>query len=1266
MTTTKKLLPPNSGADARHWRRRLAATAERNADTIRTLKFPLEIDNAASYWDEASKLHHTIAGDAPGSLIHFLYTLHLAGFRVFGKEPEMAAFRSAVVLNDAEWRQSVLEHAPLTDAAAAFVPSLIYQRLLFAPRAVGGKDTGFRAEIISVEYAKFFCKGKHGDKIPTPEKDLFDAIGAAFAKVFTSWKEVVAAPDKSAAVIDDTLAQLGYRKPERSLSSRIASIRPCEPAGPVAFDPSSSSFSDVKGIEPHLIVSKALRAGLHEGIASKKELTKFSQEYLTGDANHGGLAWTFGKGLVSYFQSVDVSTAMLDFDIPKDRQSDVEAVLRAAKQIPDASGSLLGGKNYSAYRTGIGSVLGSWFANYITRLFDLETALSADVEPLVLPPALLEDVRLFAEIGISPDEIADLSARAIDDRPGAAAALSRLVGKGAAPATRSDIEEIERYNTLLDTLAGLLGSVAEKVRKATEIAVANHDDQAKTTLDAYTFKVPSWIKSLEKINRLDLAPVDPASTLAAAANEFDLLHNAMHEHYATIREWAKTSGETLDPLARIEAQEAGYARNNGKKRNATEYAARACFDMIGRAARRCSEETLRRVAEFFRQQEIFADEADCNRFFFNRQGRLFKAVFDNNPRQPFAVTRSAVTGATTILAAYAQFLADFRKEVTGADRLSLVLVTDMYRLERGHFAMLLSGMPAEVPSHLALPDAIADAFNLPLPIQVRLRGDMVSSAIMRRIFNNYYVRLESLAALLLRDRFFLRAKFQRAGDNALLYSAASSGLWAAPERLYATERPIGSVMRHLRESSVGLAEGKIDPALALAFLVNRHDADSSSAMRAYLRQAPHDWYFPWPGVPSVQGVMVDKAGLGKKLQSMPAARIVGSPAFKGMLDTMLASPNLVKIGDVAMLFEQRFTQNVRRDASGNLIVTIEKADATVYAAMPVTEARAENAVPSFTRYVAIDLGEMGLGYAVFDAGTDALIDQGRVSVKSMRRLVQDDRAGRKKRSEINKFRAAFDPAEERRRENIVGDFCNAINRLMWYYDAFPVLEYAAGGASTAVDKVYAAVADYYLYANISTVDKSRESYWAGASYWKHPVRTQYKFDKATGKKSKTVIEPLSLFPGVGASAYGTSQECSCCRRNPIDTIRQAQAAQGKGDVSFVIGEGGVVSLDNGRIRLHYSAPEEERAGYRARNERTPLSKPADPCGIKGVDLIKLVRRNLRQAPASKMVKDTSISRYHCVYDDCGKVIHAEENAAINIGVKFSAASPKLSIKEKPQ
>ncbi|CAB3754129.1 type V CRISPR-associated protein Cas12c [Paraburkholderia humisilvae] len=1245
------MLKSVSGVAARQWRRSLAAKAERCDDSIRTLKFPL--DGANVEWHDALELHTIVAGDGRGSLIGLLYGLLLGGFRVFPKFAATEAFRNDSSLDDESWRAQVLDGSALTVGKDHFIPSVIYKRLLTQPRAVGGKDAGFKPETIAIEYGKTFFPGKKPEMLAEPEKRLLTSIATALASHFPSWKAVAGNVGAAAGVIDVVLHDLGYPRPQTSLQARLASIKTYEPAGTIAFDADSvPPTGATEGIAPNLIVARALAIGRKCGLSDKKELTRFAQEFFTGDGNHAGLAWLFGKGLTDYLQVTEIERVFADFDVPVASQTFLRPVLEDARRLPAAEASFLGGKNYASYRSGIGGTLASWIANYVNRLCELEETLGEQISALVLPSPLLADEKLFEDIGTSPDEIANMSALALERRESTRASLSRLNGVDTTAASGADITAIEEYNVLLDTLAGLLSSLAERIKKELEIAMDNDDGEVLARLKTYDFETPTWVGRMGKINRLDLSPIDPANALDRASQDFAHLHNAMHAHYAQIRHWAEQTGQTLSPLSRLAVREQNAARHRTKPRNADEYALRACLDMIGRSARRCSEEGLRRVAQWFNARNIFAEPSHCNQYFFNRRGILYKSPFARTPRQPFPITREAVTNSQAILDALGEYLLQWREDVFAETPMRLAHVTDLFRVERAWFAMLLTGFPETIPSSVALVDQVKDVFSLPLPVRLRLTGDMVSSAVMRQIFNQYYSQLESLAAVLLRETFFCRAKFQRSGDNALLY-ASVDGAWNAPDRLYGSSKPIGEVMRRLERANEGRSQLPFPE--TLAYLCDTTEAMNAPEMMAFLRQAPHDWRYAIGNeqaqTDEVQPFCLSfdkQSGIGARLRRMPSARLVGAPAYKGVLDQMLVAPDTVTMGDIGILVDQYFTQATRRDDTGRVHVQLQPGRSVVTLAIPMTISKPQKAEPTFSRYMGIDLGERGIGYAVFDAATHTLIDKGVVKVKSMRRFVLDDKMNKRKRG-ITKFRAAYDPAEERRRENVVGDFCHAINRLMWYYDAFPVLESTAGGASSGINRIYKAVAEHYLYSTTPTVDAVRKAYWTGASYWKHPFLQQFKFDRDSGKKSNAA-EPLRMFPAVGVSAYGTSQECSCCGRNAVEDVRNMQKAAGnKKGLSMTIEEGGIVRLESGSIVLLVSEGEAAQQQARNRNERAPRVKPHTAGSISADDLIRLIARNLRRAPASRQSRDTTVSQYHCVYEDCAHTEHAEINAGINIG-----------------
>ena len=76
-----------------------------------------------------------------------------------------------------------------------------------------------------------------------------------------------------------------------------------------------------------------------------------------------------------------------------------------------------------------------------------------------------------------------------------------------------------------------------------------------------------------------------------------------------------------------------------------------------------------------------------------------------------------------------------------------------------------------------------------------------------------------------------------------------------------------------------------------------------------------------------------------------------------------------------------------------------------------------------------------------------------------------------------------------------------------------------------------------------------------------------------------------------------------------------------------------------------------QGAFARRNARPPLARPVNR-RIQAGKLAALVKFNLRRPPHSLRSRDTAQSRYHCVYADCRARLHADANAAINIGRKF--------------
>lgn len=181
--------------------------------------------------------------------------------------------------------------------------------------------------------------------------------------------------------------------------------------------------------------------------------------------------------------------------------------------------------------------------------------------------------------------------------------------------------------------------------------------------------------------------------------------------------------------------------------------------------------------------------------------------------------------------------------------------------------------------------------------------------------------------------------------------------------------------------------------------------------------------------------------------------------------------------------------------------------------------------------------------------------------------------------------------------------------------------------------------------------------WYSASAWSVPglIHNRKKFE--VNKKGQTVekpeAKPLKVWPGVSVNAWHTSRICSCCGNNISELI--ARAKKETPNQKIVINDQGEVVLYDHVVKLYGPDRSHDAKYYRRRNERTPLTTPWRASEVSLKEFEDIVKKNLRRAPKSLQSKDTSQSRYFCVFKDCEKhnqEQHADVNAAINIGRRF--------------
>ena len=194
-----------------------------------------------------------------------------------------------------------------------------------------------------------------------------------------------------------------------------------------------------------------------------------------------------------------------------------------------------------------------------------------------------------------------------------------------------------------------------------------------------------------------------------------------------------------------------------------------------------------------------------------------------------------------------------------------------------------------------------------------------------------------------------------------------------------------------------------------------------------------------------------------------------------------------------------------------------------------------------------------------------------------------------------------------------------------------------------IKTVYGSVVRRYTFSAVDAHKADRVKHWMGANVWTHKTIKQFELDqdgKPTGKQKE-----LKVFPGHMVNPRGTSQTCWKCQRNPHESISN--------DEKYTINNS-LLKLENGSIKL-FSGKEYSKNEFKLalkRKENLPLNKVISDGNYNGREIKRWLKQSMRQKNKSQLSKDTTQSRYHCVYIDCLATYHADEGAAINIGRKF--------------
>lgn len=1289
-----KLRDLTSGQALRNYRKRLSALgANANTDTsVLTTKFKLELPQGCllakdNVFADCRRLYDAVEGCGKGTLTYFLFSAVLAGFRIFATAPEATLFANRRVYDESSFRAALIE--AVGAALPNFTIAKLLKRLKTLPRARENKDIRFIPEIIVQEFRKTLCKSSPRQANEEYVARLFEEIARQITLRFDSWRELVENEDQACAAVDEALK--GFADfPNLQAMAKAAHTQLPE-GSCIAFDdtlPFIELNEENLPLAPYAVVAMIL--SYPERAVGEKQASFVATHLTTTTAS--GLSWFFGKGL-ALFRTESVEKLCELYGVADKDRSRIEQVRNAALAIPEQTFLFKSKKalGYHDFRRSFSGRTDSWTSNYINRLVELKTMLQELGGDFKLPNLERNGTDFLTTTDCSRTELEVLCRAYADGRDQACAAIDHLLG-GDATHIAADVATLEDYSRIINRLCAM----REQLCNALDQAEKDKFSPWKSLLSEVKGDLEPWkkLERLPRLNQMSGGVPHAREEIQETTKQLVSVLRGRQEHFESVMAWAESVGDKADVIETISTEQSIRAQRRAPgKYDGRELAVRWVLQRIARVVRDRYDECADAVRSWFAENDIFARKTDFNKFFCNHLGTIYVSPFSQRRHQGYALGAKVVEHGDALWQSFLDFLKLWHN---GRQEYGEALETWL-RLTGLTMSLRVSALKHPVPGSVAALHLEASTIADVVPEGVRLQLNLpeVAPSVLAKAFNSYESLVSGALIVLRRERFFLRTKFLWVDNNTLVY-VPKDRKWTLPERYAhsAIWQKIFDLDILVRDDS-GAVDVRKSFARALAVLTKPEARD---AVRELLHQLPHDWSYELPlrndssgkgkkaADPKLLEVMlVFKDGskgtqlAARRISCERLARLVGPSLHKERLNQLLLDPRTT-VGDMTLLADQEVLQTISPACAdvnlsrGSLVFSLAVPISTpVQEVVNAKNIDKQSSPAPFKRIVAIDQGETGFAFAVFnleDAGNSWAqpISQGVVRIPSIRRLIRNVRTYRKGRQAIQKFSQRYDSTMFTMRENAAGDVCGAIAGLMNRYGALPVLEYqvsqlASGGKQ--LELVYKMVNARFVADRIPAHETERTAWWYGArgwtvpGYWQEVSENFAALQKSRGVAGKEILERdgrfyrrLYVSPGATVNASWTSRICSHCGGNVSELIAKAQEA---GIKEVQLDDNGEVTLLNQTLRLYKRPTEKESKAARRRNERADWTSPMAGETLSLKDLHKAALSNLRRPPKSLQIRDTSQSLYFCVFKNCqfhNREQHADINAAINIGRRF--------------
>lgn len=1277
-----------SGADLKRFRKLVGSSANNFSskdfeEVIRTYKLQLDLsDNTLSeaFFNDLLNDYNTISSTSRGSLFEFWATLLLSGFRIYRTATE--AQNSYLEVKEDDDISAVLEQV----TQKKFTKFTIQNCIAFFKAVPRGKS--FDLETIkNLILTKFgLSKENHPNVIEfvnSLSEELF--ASGSWAQCFSKQNEVV---QKSLSITSDCLERAFKLHLPKRLESFLSLDSNASSSSTLVLDKSLPVIKFNEKSALYALISLAMscypqisklqaclnnkydEVDLKQLEALKKDVNTHIEIFLlSAPTNCDGLHWLFNSGIpfLDDFHHGKISFDDLaqKFHIPSSLKELFKERLQKLDldNLPKLS-QLDFGLNY--FRKQFGVMISSWSAVFIDRVFEIASVISVLKNELKLPEIFAkypqDTNNLFKNLSLTEAEVTEVLKDFKNLKFKALQSIQHFLGLVQDKyATQDDVLIVQNFKAVCDRALAIYNSIDNAVEQFEKHESDN--DLAKSPLvtalmQAKAQKEDLWHDwtllreyRINKINTYNFGLDNPFKVL----QDLEVRHNALHqglESYLKKLERIPSFGD-FDKVAVTDKDLSVILNRIVKviqKRN----------DVVSSKIKSwfIESQIIRETLKTDPKTEVFCEEGNwysphnANRLLKTAKGALFVSPYANKKVQAYELSSKAKADPKAILKSFDSLLKTWNLgDFKGESHDTLLKVTLIWGMVKA--AWLADDLEPTLFIDKEL-ENLNLAFARPYEILVKSRP----CEVVRYTLNAINAELMPVEAKLQKRNFYLNLAFKPIFKEVGYLPKKS---WKIPAKFIQSLNN-DDIVNAINEL---LFDGHVDNVAlfkALSVLV-KNKTITISDCASLLIQAPHDWVFRSPikslakpncdmarRIADLEGKVLTQAQGKFKFSSVKNGnlfyRLAGPSSIKSLLDGLLTaqtSLSEVQILPVVSSLDGKNLDSFKVDIALIIKQFIKKQD--------------KQFKP--TNIIGIDQGEFGIAFTVMPidyyqkSNKDRRYLSGFVKINSFKALIKN----------VKKYRANQKPVKFTSvnstmfqiRENVVGDVVGVIAALMFKFNAYPILENNLGNlesGSKALQNVYKQVNSYFLADNIDAHNNSRRDYWYKGNAWERQDLI-FEFKNKDGKTdAKTVI----FRPGFAVRAANTSKICHVCGRNPFDLLYEAKK---QGIKEFEINAQGEIVLDGiegleaVKIKLYQASK-----AKRPNNMRAALDVPLKSGKISWDNLKNLCQRNLRRAPRFTNVKDSSQSRYHCVFVDCkchDQEQHADINASFNIANRFLQA-----------